>query len=335
LCDHVEAAVVTADSSTPDDPDGASAAAGDGSAAAPDRPPSLRFVDALGVRAHVRRGVAVGVVLAVGVFGFFVVWPAVDPTRPARQESPVLYAALAFVVATSATLLVASALAVRSVVARVMAYEKWVARASVGGALGGAWWAVTGALATAGAAGVAPTGVADVVRATLPLPVLLLAFGTWSALARTGIRPATARPAAAAVTKEFDHVQARPRVATVGAVFALGGVVLLHAAAFLDTPTLVGTAPPALVGAFTLGAVALAVGTAALASALRQRTSGVVLPAAAGVLAGVGAGLGVGSALTGLAVLAPIGGACCLGVAWVALGVAVSRDPGTYPERPL
>ena len=45
----------------------------------PGRPPLLRFFEALGFRHHARVGVVAGVVLAVGLYGFFVAVPSVAP----------------------------------------------------------------------------------------------------------------------------------------------------------------------------------------------------------------------------------------------------------------
>lgn len=331
--------------------EGGDAIAGDG----PSRPPSARLASVLGVASHAKRGVAVGVLVAVGVFGFFVGLPAIDPSRPARPESPVLYLALAFVVATSATLLVTAALAVRAVTARVMDYEKWVRRCGVAGAIGGAWWAVTGGIAAGVAAGVLPADLDGVVRGMLPLPVLLFPVGAWAVLARTGSGEAgtgsgdghsidspdsgtesiAASGADVASAPEFDHVRSRPAIATVGALLVLAGAALVHAATFLETAAFLAVTPPEITGPFVAGSVVLAAGTTALASAVRSQTSRTLLPAVGGALAGVAAGLAAGSAVADAAVLAPIGASTCLGVAWLALGLGVGRDTGEYPDRPL
>jgi hypothetical protein len=112
-------------------------------------------------------------------------------------------------------------------------------------------------------------------------------------------------------------------------------VVVLHGATVLETTVFFGAAPRTPVGPLLVGTLLLAAGTAALASSLRDGGDARLAPVTAGVLAGVATGFVLGSALTGLGALAAIATTGCLGVAWVALGVAVARDPGTYPERPL
>ncbi|WP_205254341.1 hypothetical protein [Halorubellus sp. JP-L1] len=305
----------------------------------PDRPPSARLVDALGVVDHAKRGLAVGLALAAAVFGFFVGLPLVDPSTPARPESPLLYLALAFVAATAATLLVASALAVRAVAGRVMDYAKWTCRGALVGALGGAWWTATGALALASTAGVAPESIRALVTATLPLPVLVLAVGAWSALARTaGDGPdtsATTTEGTSADAEGFDHVLARPRTATAGAVLVLVGAGVLHVATFLETDAVLGASAPAPASLLVLGTLALAAGTAALADALARHSDLGSLAAASGALAGVAAGLTLAAAITGPPALAPLGALVLPGIAWLALGTAIARTPGTYPDRPV
>jgi hypothetical protein len=260
------------------------------------------------------------------VFAFFVVLPLVDPSTPARAESPVLYVALAFVVATSATLLVASALAVRAVAGRVMAYEKWAGRGATVGAIGGFAWAVAGALALGlGTDVVVPASVEPVVLAALPLPVLLVVVGAWSALARTG-----AIDDRGGRDEQFDHVLARPELANAGVVLAILGVGALHVATFLETGAFLGDPPATPASAATTGTVALAAGTAALAAALDRAVDGHARLVTATALATVGgvAALAVPSAV-GLAATV------LLGLAWVVVGVTVAGDPGTYPERPV
>ncbi|WP_227132635.1 DUF7536 family protein [Halorubellus salinus] len=313
-------------------PDAEEPAASDGGTGAvddrPERPPSARLVDALGVVDHAKRGLAVGLALAAVVFGFFVVLPLVDPGTPARAESPVLYVALAFVVATAATLLVASALAVRAVAGRVMDYAKWTRRGAIVAAIGGAWWSLTGALALAVTADVAPASVETVVLATLPLPVLALALGAWSALARVGGTGGNG-------TDSFDHVLARPRVANAGAVLALAGAALVHVATFLETDAFLAATAPGATSLFAVGTVVLAVGTAVLADSLARHADLGTLAAGAGTLAGIAGGLVIAATVTVTAAVAAFGALVVLGVAWLLLGVAVARDPGTYPERPV
>ena len=299
----------------------------------PERPPSARLIDVLGVVDHAKRGLAVGLALAAVVFGFFVVLPLVDPGTPARAESPVLYVALAFVVATAATLLVASALAVRAVAGRVMDYAKWTRRGAIVAAIGGAWWAVTGALALAVTADVAPAGVETVVLATLPLPVLVLAIGAWSALARVGA--ASADAARESTDGDIDHVLARPRLANAGAVTVLAGIAVVHTATFLQTDAFLGVTPDGLPGAVVLvgGGLTLAAGTAALAVAVHRTTGGGTLTVAASAFAG--GALGLAGVAAAEPLLTPVALLVLPGVAWLLLAVAVSRDPGTYPERPV
>lgn len=334
-------AVTDASSPSPDSVDDRPDAS-DAEAAAvddrPDRAPVAGLVDALGVVDHAKRGLAVGLALAVGVFGFFVVLPAVDPGTPARAESPILYLALAFVVATAATLLVASALAVRAVAGRVMDYAKWTRRGAILAAGGGAWWAVTGALALAVTAGVAPASVEPLVVATLPLPVLVLAVGAWSALARTGGTGGDGLDSPDAReddTDGVDHVLARPRAANAGAVLALAGVGVVHVATFLQTDAFLAATAPTATSPFTVGGVALAVGTATLAEALSRHADLETLTDGAGSLAAIAGGLVVAATVVGDAVVGALGALVALGVAWFLLGVAVARDPGTYPERPV
>ena len=323
-------------SSTPSNADGDAAADGGTDAVddRPERPPSQGLVETLGVVDHAKRGLAVGVALAVAVFAFFVVLPIVDPSTPARAESPVLYVALAFVVATSGTLLVASALAVRAVAGRVMAYEKWVRRGATVGAIGGLGWALTGALAFGlGTDLVVPESVEPLVLATLPLPVLFLAVGAWSALARTG-GAADDRSGSARNDQfddeRFDHVLARPRLANAGAVLVLVGVGALHVATFLETGAFLGDQPSSPASAVTTGTVALAAGTAALATVLDRTVDGHVRLATATALATVG---GIGAIVVPSAVA--FAATVLLGLAWVVIGATITGHAGTYPERPI
>ncbi|MFC6952130.1 DUF7536 family protein [Halorubellus litoreus] len=328
------------DASSTSSSDAEESAARDGGTGAvddrPDRAPVAGLVDALGVVDHAKRGLAVGLSLAAVVFGFFVVLPLVDPGTPARAESPILYVALAFVVATAATLLVASALAVRAVAGRVMDYAKWTRRAAVVAAVGGAWWALTGALALAVTVDVAPASVEPLVLATLPLPVLVLAVGAWSALARTGSADGDGTDSLDSDgTDVFDHVLARPRVANAGAVLALVGIALVHVATFLETEAFLGATPGNVTGAGFLvgGALALAAGTAALALAVHRRTRDT--PLTTGASAFAGASLGLAGLVATEPLLTPITLLVLPGLAWILLGVTVARDPGTYPERPV
>lgn len=82
----------------------------------PERPPTMRFLDALAVKRNALWGLLVGLGFAAAVYGFFVVLPALSPSIPARTESPLLFLMLAFVIATSTALLVAAALTVVSLV---------------------------------------------------------------------------------------------------------------------------------------------------------------------------------------------------------------------------
>jgi hypothetical protein len=304
----------------------------------PERPPSARLIDALGVVDHAKRGLAVGLALAVAVFGFFVVLPLVDPGTQARPESPVLYLALAFVVATTGTLLVASALAVRAVAGRVMDYAKWVRRGAIVTTVGGAWWAATGVLALAAPADVLPAGVDTVVVATLPLPVLVLAAGVWSAVARSGAATGAGdSPSDDADTTpgDVDHVRARSRLANAGAIVALVGIGAIHTATFLQTDAFFGASPGNATGAAFLvgGALALAAGTGALALAVHRTIDATALSTGASAFAGASLGLAV--VVTMEPLLTPVALLVLPGVAWVLLGLALARDPGTYPERSI
>jgi hypothetical protein len=365
LCAPTVSSAVTDASSTPSNADGGAAADGgtetvddatdavdggtDGVDDRPERPPSQGLVETLGVVDHAKRGLAVGVALAAVVFAFFVVLPLVDPSTPARAESPVLYVALAFVVATSATLLVASVLAVRAVAGRVMTYEKWVRRAGFVGAVGGLWWAVTGALALGVATGGLPASVESFVLATLPLPVLVLAIGAWSALARTGgvaddeseagraDRTESSRDDRVEPARDdrFDHVLARPRAANAGILLVLAGIAVVHVTTFLQTGAFLGTPPADATGAaaVVLGGIALAAGTGTLAALVRRTTRANALPASAAALAGTAIPLAALATTTPL--LAPLALLALPGLAWLALGIAITRDTGTYPERPI
>jgi len=82
----------------------------------PERPPTMRFLDALAVKRNALVGLVVGVGFAAAVYAFFVLLPAVSASIPARTGSPLLFLMLAFVIATSTALLVAAALTVVSLV---------------------------------------------------------------------------------------------------------------------------------------------------------------------------------------------------------------------------
>jgi hypothetical protein len=72
----------------------------------PDRPPRARLVEALEVRRNARRGFAAGLLFAVAVYIYFVAVPGT------QVWSPVLYVALAFVVAVTTGLLATAVLTV-------------------------------------------------------------------------------------------------------------------------------------------------------------------------------------------------------------------------------
>lgn len=81
--------------------------------AASDQPtgsPTANFLAALRVRRNAAIGLLSGVVLAVAVYAYFVAIPALVPAVPARGRSPLLYLLLAFVVAVTTAMLVATAL---------------------------------------------------------------------------------------------------------------------------------------------------------------------------------------------------------------------------------
>lgn len=72
--------------------------------------PTANFLAALNVRRNAVVGLLAGVALAVAVYAYFVAIPVLVPDVPARDRSPLLYLLLAFVVAATTAMLVATAL---------------------------------------------------------------------------------------------------------------------------------------------------------------------------------------------------------------------------------
>lgn len=72
--------------------------------------PTANFLAALNVRRNAALGLLAGLALAIAVYAYFVAIPVLVPAVPARERSPLLYLLLAFVVAVTAAMLVATAL---------------------------------------------------------------------------------------------------------------------------------------------------------------------------------------------------------------------------------
>lgn len=89
----------------------------------PERPPVANFMAALQVRRNALLGGVSGLALAAAVYAYFVAIPVLVPAVPARDRSPLLFLLLAFVVAVTAAMLVATALTVVSAVRRVRELE--------------------------------------------------------------------------------------------------------------------------------------------------------------------------------------------------------------------
>ncbi|AQL42823.1 hypothetical protein BV210_08910 [Halorientalis sp. IM1011] len=147
----------------------------------PERPGGkAALVEALHVRAKARRGLVIGLVVTVAIFGFFVVIPGVD-------RSPLYYAALAFVLFLTTWMLAVATLVGRRALhltATPAGIVRWSAR---GGVLAGVLWLLAAAdLALGGS----PTGLTGVLLSTAPLIAL---FGVWAVHTRykraTRVRP--------------------------------------------------------------------------------------------------------------------------------------------------
>jgi hypothetical protein len=262
----------------------------------PGRPPLVRFFEALGVRSHARIGALSGLLLAVGLFGFFVVLPSVAPGVRGRTESPVLFLVLGFVVAVTTALFVTTVLTVRTLFQQVASPPKWVRRGGVVAAVGGAAWAV------ATVAGVA--GVTDPVRPWISVPVLLAVPGIWAVHTRV---------------KRLDSDLDR-----LGTVAAVAGAVAVHGAAILEPgPFVGGPFEPALTP-FTGSVATLAAGTLLLSLAARGELDASALVAVAlscASLLAVVAGLAAVAELSGAVAVVP------LALAWTALGVGLWQSP--------
>jgi hypothetical protein len=68
------------------------------------------FMAALNVRRNALLGAVAGFALAAAVYAYFVAIPVLVPAIPARDRSPLLFLLLAFVVAVTAAMLVATVL---------------------------------------------------------------------------------------------------------------------------------------------------------------------------------------------------------------------------------
>ncbi len=78
--------------------------------------PTANFLAALNVRRNAVLGAGAGLALATAVYAYFVAIPVLIPTVPARDTSPLLFLLLAFVVAVTTAMLVATALTAASAV---------------------------------------------------------------------------------------------------------------------------------------------------------------------------------------------------------------------------
>lgn len=262
----------------------------------PDRPPLLRFFEALGVRRHARIGVVAGVVLAVGLYVFFVALPTVVPGVRGRTEPSLLFAVLGFVAAVATALFVTTALTVRTLARAVASPPKWVRRGGVLAAVGGLAW-TAGTLAGF-------TAVADAVRPWISVPVLLVFAGIWAGHTRI---------------KRLDGP-----LDPVGTLLATVGAAGVHVAGILTpAPFLGGTVAPAPTP-FVASVGTLAVGTVALAVAAHGELG--PLADAAAALSAVGA-LAVAVAFADVAAVSGALAVVPLTIAWVAFGLALRRSP--------
>jgi len=78
--------------------------------------PTANFLAALNVRRNAVRGAGAGLALATAVYAYFIAIPVLIPDVPARDTSPLLFLLLAFVVAVTTAMLVATALTAVSAV---------------------------------------------------------------------------------------------------------------------------------------------------------------------------------------------------------------------------
>jgi len=262
----------------------------------PGRPPLLRFFEALGFRHHARVGVVSGIVLAVGLYGFFVAGPSVVPGVRDRPESPLLFAVLGFVVAVATALFVTTVLTVRTLARAVASPPKWVRRGGALAATGGLLW-TAGTLAGVAAA-------ADAVRPWISVPVLLVVCGIWATHTRI---------------KRLDSPLDR-----VGTVLATAGVAGVHVAALLEPAPFLGASIEPALTPFTGSVATLAVGTTLLAAVTRHEL-GTLADAATG-LSALGT-LAVALALVDIVAVSGAAAVVPLALAWVALGLALRGSP--------
>ncbi|WP_435359679.1 DUF7536 family protein [Haloarchaeobius sp. DFWS5] len=262
----------------------------------PDRPPALRFFEALGVRRHAKWGLFSGVVLAFVLVVFFVVLPSLQSDVQPRTDSPALFAVLGFVIVVSTALFVTTVLTARTVAGYVMSPPKWIRRAGIVGALGGVVWVGLAALAsTAVAAGSGPS--AGLLSATS----LLLAPGIWAVYTRL----------------KYDTGDLAKLAVVASGVGLLG----VHAGALLVADPVLSTTASPLVTPFSVGLGLLLVGTATFGLVAREALGTVALVAVgACVVSGVGFGLVAADVAGGgnwlaLLTVPPVG------LAWLALGI--------------
>ncbi|WP_439027705.1 DUF7536 family protein [Haloarchaeobius sp. DT45] len=269
----------------------------------PGRPPMLQFFAALGAGRNVKIGVVSGIVLAFGLFVFFVAIPGlVADVRP-RTDSPLLFVVLAFVVFVSTTMFVATVLTARNAVGAVMSPPKWVRRAGTVGALGGLVWLVLATLAvlaeTTSLVSTAPAAT------TLSAAALLLLPGIW-----------------AVYTKVKFVAGDLGRLAVLAAVVGLGAT---HVGALLTPDPVLSTTDLPIATPFAIGLGVLLVGTALFGVAARDELGGLALVAAAAFpVSAIGfAAVAVASvpAWVGLLTVSP------LGIAWLLLGKACHDSP--------
>ncbi|WP_435334055.1 DUF7536 family protein [Haloarchaeobius sp. TZWWS8] len=270
----------------------------------PDRPPTLRFFDALGVRRNARFGAAAGLVLAFSLFVFFVVLPSLQAGVRPRTESPVLFVVLAFVVFVSTALFVATILTVRTAFRLLASPPRWVRRGGTVGALGGLAWVGIGLAVTAAALGDSGSP-AEGIHLWLSATSLLLLPGSWAVYTRV---------------KRVSGGEAR-----FGAVVAMLGALATHVAAVLDPGPILGTVSEITLTPAVAAITVLAVGSVVLAVTASPELgrAGSAASGFAGLaLVGLGSIIVVEFATSvGAFVVVP------LGLAWLSLGYACRTSP--------
>jgi hypothetical protein len=80
--------------------------------------PAANFLAVLNVRRNALLGAGAGVALAAAVYLYFVAIPLLRPDVPVRDRSPLLFLSLAFVVAVTTAMLVATVLTTVTAVRR-------------------------------------------------------------------------------------------------------------------------------------------------------------------------------------------------------------------------